>query len=153
VIDDPNFALDLGQPWQEMSDDIPQQYSFRDATRDIVITLSAMSLDIAPGNIAQFASMLVDSRLRAEGDAARALDHRATIYEPIVVPRPWGRAVAYYGHDDTGRRFSFSGMVTPRSAISLYMSTGQLSERELMTAIDEVGSRIVFDRTSLDAFS
>jgi hypothetical protein len=150
VIVNPNFSLDLGRPWQEVSGDDPEQYNFRDPDRDTVITLSAIALDIAADRMDELANMLVELRLKAEGEAAQAFDHRATIYEPIVVPRPWGRAVAYYGHDDRDRQFSYSGMITQRSVISLYMSTGRLSERELMEAMDDVGSRIAFDRTPLD---
>ncbi len=149
MIENPNFSIDLGPPWQEVANDDPEQYNFRDHQRDIVITMSAIAIDVAPAAIDQFASILVESRLRAECDAARAFAHATTIYEPIVVPLPWGRAVAYYGHDDTGREFSYSGLITPRSVINLYMSTGRLSERELMEAMDEVGSLIEFDRTPL----
>lgn len=150
MIHDPAFSLDLGSPWQAVPGDDPEQYSFVDTARDIGITLSALPIDITADAIDQFAGALVESRLRAEADAATAFDHRMTIYEPIIVPRAWGCAVAYYGHDDSGRQFSYSGMVTRSAIISLYMSTGRLSERELMEAMDEVGSRIEFDRTPLE---
>lgn len=149
MIDDPHFSLDLGHPWLELPNGDPQQYCFYDAAREIEITLSAMALDVGAEAIDQFASMLVESRMRAEGDAARAFACRITIYEPIVVPRPWGRAVAYYGHDDGGRQFGYAGMVTRSSVVSLYMSTCRLSAGELMEAMDEVGTRIDFDRAPL----
>lgn len=151
MIETPNFSLDLEPPWQEVPGEDPEHYNFRDDTRDLLVTVSAMALHIAPDAVAQFASLLVDTRFQAEVDAGRALDRRATVYEPIIVPQPWGNAVAYYGHDVTGRQFSFSGSVTPRCAISLYGSSDKLSERGLLAAMDEVASRIAFDRRPLDA--
>lgn len=149
MISDPNFSLRLEACWRETPSDDPEQYTFRDDARAIDLTLSAMTLAVAAGAIDEFARVLVDTRLRAEGDSARVFDHRATIYEPIVVPRPWGRAVAYYGHDDSGRQFSYSGIVTRHGVISLYMSTSALGERALMEVMDEVCSRVEFDRTPL----
>lgn len=149
MIQTPNFSLDLEPPWQQSSGDDPDQYTFRDEARDIVVTVSAMPLDIATDAIAQFASLLVDTRFQAEVDAGRAPDRRATVYEPIVAPQPWGCAVAYYGHDVTGRQFGFSGSVTPRCAISLYGSSDKLSEQGLLAALDEIASKVVFDRTPL----
>lgn len=151
MIDDPNFSLDPGPAWHQVANDDAGQYNLRDDARDIDVTLSAIAIAIAPDTIDQLASVLIDSRLHGESDAARAFDRPATIYEPIVVPRPWGRAVAYYGHDESGRQFSFSGIVTPRTVISLYMSSGRLTERELMEAMDAMGSAIVFDRTPMAA--
>lgn len=149
MIQTPNFTLELGLPWQASAGQDPEHYAFRDETRDVVVVVSVMSLHIAPEAIAQFASLLVDTRFQAEVDAGRAPDRRATVYEPIVAPQPWGSAVAYYGHDVTGRQFSFSGSVTPRCAISLYGSSDKLSERGLLQAMDEVASKITFDRTPL----
>jgi hypothetical protein len=151
VISGPNFSLRLEACWRETPNDDPEHHAFRDDTRAIDLTVSAMTLAIAAEAIDEFARVLVDTRLRAEGDSARAFDRRATIYEPIVVPRPWGRAVAYYGHDESGRQFGYSGIVTRRGVISLYMSTSALGERALMEAVDEVCSRVEFDRTPLAA--
>ena len=173
MIEDRNFSLDLGTPWERLPGDATQRYNFRDLPRGIVATLSAMPLELKPESIETMASKLVEFRLQAEADASATFDRRITVYEPIVVPRPWGSAIAYYGHDDakaeagdaatmdTGtrgaafgsgqRQFSYSGLVTRRCVINLYMSSGKLSERELMEAMDEVGSRIVFDRTPLES--
>lgn len=149
MIEDPNFSLHLESPWVRVPGEEEELYNFRDDERDIVITISALPLEIGTAAIDAVADKLVQFRLNAEAEAAHALDRRLTVYEPIVVPRPWGRAIAYYGHDNSGRQFSFSGILTVRTAISLYMSSAKLSERALMEAMDEVGSRIVFDRTPL----
>lgn len=150
MIDDPHFSLDPGPGWRSQAIREPGQYGFRDEARGIMLTLSAMPLAAAPDTVGPIAAVLVEQRAKAEADAARAVGRVATIYEAIVVPRSWGRAVAYYGHDANGRQFGYAGLITRRAAISLYMSSTMLSERALMEAMDEVGSRIVFDRTPLD---
>ena len=53
----------------------------------------------------------------------------------------------------TINQFGYAGMVTPRCAISLYMSSERLSEHELMAVMDEVGSKIEFDRTPLETLN
>lgn len=143
------FSLDLDPRWQAIANDDPDQFNFRDDIRGIYITLSAIDVPLDGHQIEDFTQHLVEARLRAEDEAAAHFSHATTIYEPIIVPRPWGRAVAYYGHDATGRQFSYSGAVTAHGAINLYLTSPTLTERELMTAMDEVNSRIEFDRTPL----
>lgn len=165
MIDDPNFTLDLGPPWLPLPSEDAGQYRFRDAARDLVVTLSALTLDSQAEDLAFLADTLVRTRLQAEADAAALCGRRFTAYEPIVAPQSWGQAAAYYGHDDAHtqdhghaqdhaqdygcRQFGYAGLVTPRSAINLYMSSGQLSEYELAEALDDMLSRIAFDRTPL----
>jgi hypothetical protein len=149
VIEDPHFSLDLDETWRRLPEDAGEQYDFRDDGRDIVITLSAIDIVIEPGSVDQFAQMLAEMRMQAEHDAALAFGLTVTLYEAIVMPFPWGRAVVYYGHDDNERQFSYSGIVTRTSLINFYMSTSRLSQQELLEAMDEIGSRIVFDRTPL----
>lgn len=151
MIHDPNFTLELQPPWESVPSEDPEQYNLRDAEKGIVVTLSAMAQLIAPDWIEWVTDQFVKLRLNAETDAARAFGRTFTIYEPIIAPFPWGRAVTYYGHDDTGRQFSFSGMITCRTIISLYMSSELLTEAKLMQAMDEVWSRIEFDRSPLPA--
>lgn len=151
MIEDPHFTLDLGEDWEHLSTDDPKQYNFRDAVRDVAVTLSAIPLDLTAETLDEFTSMFVELRLKAEGEAATAFHHRPTIFEPVVVPQPWGRAIAFYGYDDGGRRFGFSGSITPHFLISLYVSTDTLSQQKLMEEMDDIGTRIVFDRTPLDA--
>ena len=161
MIDDPHFTLDLGPPWLPLPSEDAGQYRFRDAARDLVVTLSALALDSQAEDLAFLADKLVRTRLQAEADAAAVCGRRFTAYEPIVAPQSWGQAAAYYGHDDAPddandqahdhgcRQFGYAGLVTPRSAINLYMSSGRLSEYELAEALDDMLSRIAFDRTPL----
>ena len=143
------FSLDLDLRWQPIANDDADQFNFRDDLRDITITLSAIDATLDGKQIEDFTNYLVESRLRAEDEAATHFSQSITIYEPIIVPRPWGRAVAYYGHDASGRQFSYSGAVTTSGVINLYMTSTMLTERELMAAMDEVNARIEFDRTPI----
>lgn len=147
MIQHPLFSLDLDLRWQPIANDDHDQFTFRDEVRGITVTLYTFTIPLDEESIGQFTSQLVNSRLRAEDDAAFAQAKPATIYEPIIVPRPWGRAVAYYGHDEGGRQFNYSGTITAAGAIGLHMSSSTLTERELMAAMDEIHSRLEFDRT------
>lgn len=144
MINDPNFSLELGQCWQKAPSSESDVYNFRDERRDVVATLGSVTLASESEGLERLARALVELRLHAEAEGGRAFGRSSTIYEPIVAPQPWGQAVAYYGHDDTGRQFSFSGIVTTASVITLYMSSSRLSEVELAEAMDEVLSRIAF---------
>jgi hypothetical protein len=148
-----NFSLELEAPWVRLPNEDPEQYNFRDSDRDVDITLSAMGMRAKPNEIELVASKLIEIRLKAEGQMADEFGIRLTIAEPINVVRPWGRAIAYYGSDHTGRQFSYSGMVTTHTVINLYMSTKKLTESELMTVMNEVGSKIQFDRTPISGSS
>ena len=144
---DPGFTLELEAPWVQLPNGDPEQYNFRDSDRDIDITLSATGMSAKPDEVELVASKMIEFRLKAEGQMAEEFGIRLTITEPVNIARPWGRAIAYYGSDNEGRQFSYSGMVTRNTVINLYMSTKKLTERELMAAMNEVGSRIQFDRT------
>ena len=143
---DPSFTLELEAPWVRLPNDDPEQYNFRDSNRDIDITLSAMGMSAKSEEVELVASKMIEFRLEAEGKMAEEYGVRLTIAEPINIVRPWGRAIAYYGSDNKGRHFSYSGMVTRNTIINLYMSTGKLTEKELMLAMNDVGSKIQFDR-------
>lgn len=151
MINNPNFSLDLGHPWRQLETGDPEQYNFHDDDRDILIVLSSITHPgIAEDDLDHFAELFAGMRLRAEADAASIFDSPVTFYEPIIVRQPWGRALAYYGHDATGRQFGYSGSITRNCTINLYMQSNTLSERELFEAMDEVFSKIEFDRTPLD---
>ena len=143
------FSIDLDLRWQPTANNDPDQFNFRDDLRGIDLTLSALLIPLDEKSIEQFTRHLMEKRFRTEEEAAQNLSQVATIYEPIIVPRPWGRAVAYYGHNENGRQFSYSGTITAKGAISLYMASSTLTERDLMAAMDEVNSRLEFDRTPL----
>lgn len=124
-------------------------FTFHDPDRSISIALQICAANLDEASIEDFTKALVESRLLQENAVATTLGRSATIYEPIVVPYPWGRAVAWYGHDDTGRQFSFSGTVTAHGAICLTLTSQTLSERELLAAMDDVNLRIQFERPVL----
>jgi hypothetical protein len=150
VIEDANFSLDLGQCWQRIDPAGAERYGFRSDGRDIQIVVSSVTHAAGmPDDLEDFAALLAELKQRAEIDTARILGHPTTVYEPIIAAQPWGRAVVYYGHDAAGRQFGYSGAITRRCTINLYMLSEGLSERELFEAMDDVFSRIRFDRTPL----
>jgi hypothetical protein len=149
VINDPNFTLDLGPRWLTQATADPQQYRFTDEARDITMTLSSGAHRLDPDAVAPFAADLARRRVAAESEAAGAAGRTILIYEPIVVPQRWGESIAYYGHDSSGRRFSFAGTVTATTLIGLYMESGRLTEGALARAMDTVLSHIDFDQTPI----
>lgn len=151
MIDDPDFTLDLDQAWEKVPDDDPRLYKFLETERGIIIVIRAMSVAVSSDRMDEMAHLLLELRVTGERERAAAAGLDPIIYESIVVPQAWGRAAAFYGHDETGRQFSFSGFVTRRGLIGVYASSDRLSERELFEALDEVISRIEFDRTPLES--
>jgi hypothetical protein len=145
MIEDRSFSLALDEGWRPRPSDDPDTHILVDARRDVTIRLSATAQDIQPGDLDRLAWRLVDLEIEKEISATQVLGHAATIYEPIVMPRPWGRAIAYHGHDASGRRFGFSGAMTCRCTIRLALWTTTLSESGLLAVMDEVASKIVFD--------
>jgi len=88
VIDDPNFSLHLESRWKQTYPDDCEQYTFIDDGRDVTVILSAQAHRIAPADLDHFANLRVELQLQAETNAARVFGRPATIYEPIVMPRP-----------------------------------------------------------------
>jgi len=150
VIDDPDFSLALEATWQRLYPDDRRQYTWHDDQKDLTLILSAGSHDISFGQIDQASRLVLDLLLHSETTIATVLGRTATIYEPVIVPRPWGRAIAYYGHDGAGRQFGHSAILTCRCRISAGLWSSRRSEAELLAAMDDIASRIVFDRTPLD---
>lgn len=157
MVEDRNFSLALEDNWRQLPSDGPGIYIFVDESRGVTMRLSAAAQDILPGDLDRLAWLLVDRETEKETSAAQALGHAATIYEPIIMPQPWGRAVAFHGachgQDVIGRRFGFSGSITCRCTIGLGLSTETLSESALLTLMDGLSSRIDFDRTPMETES
>ena len=152
MIEDPNFSLILGPPWRRIESVDPLQYSFTDDDRGILIVISAVThKGVRAGGLDRLVDLIAELKMRAEVDAARIFGNPASFCEPIIVPQPWGRAVAYYGNDAAGRQFGYSGAITRDRTINLYMLSRNLPERSLFETMDDVFSRILFDRTPLEA--
>jgi len=151
VIQHPLFSFDFDLRWQILSVDNTNNFNFYDSDRAISITLDACIAELDTSSIEHFTQALIESRVQKETAAAASRHRPATIYEPIVVSYPWGRAIAYYGHDDKDRQFSFSGTVTGHGAICLSLSSHALSERELLASMEDINLRLQFNRTTLAA--
>jgi hypothetical protein len=150
MIIDPDFTLDLGHSWERVPDDDPRLYKFLESSSGMIVVIRATTVDVPPHQMDDMANLLLDLRISGERERAAAAGLNPIIYEPIVVPQPWGRATAFYGHDEAGRQFGFSSFVTGTCMISLYGSSSKLSQQELLEMMDEVLAKIEFDRTPLD---
>lgn len=149
MIADPNFSLDLESHWVELPGGDPARYGFRDEVRDLTIAITSIAAQTAPTDMDAVAALFADEQIDAERQRARTMRTQTTIYEPIIAAQTWGRAIVGYGHDDTGRQFSFAGSLTASCIISVNGWSGILSEQQMFEVMDEVLARIVFDHTAL----
>jgi len=92
---------------------------------------------------------MVEFRLAGEEDVAKNFNVKMTIAEPMVLQRPWGHAIAYYGSDSSGRHFSYAGAVIPKAVISIYVESPTASEHDLKVILDELLSSLEFDKTNI----
>jgi hypothetical protein len=81
---------------------------------------------------------MVEFRLQAENRAAQSFNLKMTIAEPVVVAIAGGHAVAYYGSDNSGRQFRYSGVVTPKWITSVFVESRSRSEAQLKLILDEL---------------
>jgi len=117
---DPHYTLSLSGDWTEEPSTDSEQHTLVSETRAVHVVTSAMGIKARRSQTKMIADNLVKLRLRAEAKAAQIRNLKLVIVEPIVVRQPWGHAVAYYGSDDRGRQFNYSGSVTPTAVISIY---------------------------------
>lgn len=146
-IKDPLYSLELSGDWTELPSSDPEQHTVRSQAADVTIVMSSMSLDVPPDQTDLLARKMIEFRLKGEEQAAREHGVQMTIAEPIVVERPWGHAIAYYGSDSKGRQFNFSGMITRKGVISLYADSKSKDEKELSAAVQPIFGKVEFDRT------
>ncbi len=140
----PGYSLVLSEDWREIPSSDPEQKTFESRSRDVQLVISSMDVSVERPDPEVAAQRLVEFRLDGERQAAERFDLKMTIAEPIIVPQPWGQAVAYYGHDDTGRTFSYSGAVTPEQILSMYIESNTLSNDELSVVFQEIFNGLTF---------
>lgn len=150
MIEDPNFSLMLGAGWLRVPSSHPALNIFINERRSVTLRMEATAQVILPGDLDRLAWTFTDREIEKELSSAQARGHDVTIYEPIVAPQPWGRAVAWHGHGTDEQRFSFSGTVTCRCTIGLHLWTPTLTESPLLGLMDDLSSQIAFDRTPLE---
>ena len=143
----PRFSLSLGGDWRETPSPDPR-------SDDVQLTAtSRQSGDLRDGfnaalaDTGRIAENLVNVRMDFEKQVAAETGVDMTIARPRIVQQPWGHAIAYYGVDANGRLFNFSGMVTPKQSIGVYVESNKLSEEVLRELLEQVLAKLTFDLT------
>jgi hypothetical protein len=141
------FSLSLGGDWQELQSPDPEVTMFNSEQHRANLVVSAMGVNATLADTGRIAEKLVNLRMDAEKQIAVNTGVDMTIARPRLVQQSWGHAIAYYGVDANGRMFNFSGMVTPKQSISVYVESNKLSEELLRELLEQVLTKLKFDLT------
>lgn len=139
------FSLALGGDWREIDSPDPEITMFSSQNHRANIVISAMGLTATMADTGRIAERLINLRMDSEKQVAAETGINMTIAKPKIVQQPWGHATAYYGVDANGRMFNFSGMVTPKQSIGVYVESDKLSEPVLRELLDQVLIKLKFD--------
>ncbi|MBI3439106.1 MAG: hypothetical protein HY054_10760 [Proteobacteria bacterium] len=139
------FSLSLGGDWEETASSDPEitRFSSRQHAANLVISTLALNAKLA--DTGRIAEKLSELRMDSETQVAAETGIDVTIARPKIVQQPWGHAIAYYGADANGRRFNFSGLVTPKQSISVYAESSKLGEEVLRELLEQVLAKLKFD--------
>ena len=143
----PRFSLSLGGDWEETPSTDPEITRFSSRQNGSSIVVSTLALNAKLADTGRIAEKLADLRMDSEKQVAAETGIDMTIARPHIVQQPWGHAIAYYGADANGRMFNFSGMVTPKQSISVYVESNKLSEDVLRELLEQVLAKLKFDLT------
>jgi hypothetical protein len=147
TVEKPRFSLSLGGDWRELQSSDANVTIFNSQQHRTNLVISAMGLDATLADTGRIAEKLVELRMESEKQVAAETGINMTIARPRLVQQPWGHAIAYYGADARGRRFNFSGMVTPKQSIGVYVESNKLSEEVLRELLEQVLAKLQFDLT------
>lgn len=146
LVRDPHFTVVLEGDWLERPSPDDEQKTYHSRSLDTLVVMSSIAVDVLPERLEEAAHILVDLRMKAENEASIVYGVFTTIVEPIVVPQPWGYSVAYCGSDDSGRQFTYGGMVTPSAVINIYGESPSASEQGLATTMRALLTDLEFVR-------
>jgi hypothetical protein len=141
------FSLSLGGDWEEVQSGDPEVTRFSSRQHAANLVVSTLGLNAKLGETGRIAEKLADLRMEAEKQVAAETGVDMAIGRPKIVQQPWGHAIAYYGADANGRMFNFSGMVTPKQSISVYVESNKLSEEVVRELLEQVLAKLKFDLT------
>ena len=141
----PRFSLSLGGDWEETPSGDPEVTRFSSQQHAANIVVSTLALKAKLADTGRIAQTLADLRMDAEKQVAAETRIDTAIGRPKIVQQPWGHAIAYYGADASGRMFNFSGMVTPKQSISVYVESKKLSEEAVREMLEQVLTKLKFD--------
>ena len=141
------FSLSLGGDWEETPSGDPEVTRFNSQQNGASIVISTMGLNAKLADTGRIAEKLADLRMESEKQLAAETGIDMAIARPHIVQQPWGHAIAYYGADTNGRMFNFSGMVTPKQSIGVYVESNKLSEEVVRELLEQVLGKLTFDLT------
>jgi hypothetical protein len=147
TVNKPRFSLSLGGDWEETPSTDPEITRFNSRQNGASIVISTLALNAKLADTARIAEKLADLRMESEKQVAAETGIDMTIARPKIMQQPWGHAIAYYGVDANGRMFNFSGMVTPKQSISVYVESNKLSEEVVRELLEQVLAKLKFDLT------
>lgn len=147
TVNKPRFSLSLGGDWRELPSPDPELTMFNSEQHRANLVISAMGLTAALADTGRIAEKLVNLRMDSEKQVAAETGVNMTIARPRIERQSWGHAIAYYGADANGRLFNFSGMVTPKQSIGVYVESNKLSEEVLRELLEQVLAKLQFDLT------
>jgi hypothetical protein len=139
------FTLSLGGDWEERPSPDPEVTMFHSPHLGANLVISAMGLNAKLADTGRVAEKLINLRMESEKQVAAETGIDMTIARPRIVQQPWGHATAYYGVDANGRMFNFSGMVTPKQSIGVYVESKRLSEEVMRELLQQVLAKLIFD--------
>jgi hypothetical protein len=141
------FSLSLGGDWEERRSSDPEVTTFHSKNHGANLVISVMGLNATLADTGRIAEKLIKLRTDSEVQVASETGVHTTLSQPRIVQQPWGHAIAYYGVDAKGRLFNFSGMVTPKQSISVYVESNKLSVEVLRELLEQVLVKLKFDLT------
>lgn len=141
----PRYSLSLGGDWRELPSADPEITRFNSQHHGANLIISALGLKATLADTGRIAEQLIKLRIDSEAQVATETNVPITLSQPRIVQQPWGHAIAYYGVDANGRLFNFSGMVTPKQAISAYVESNKLSVEVLRELLEQVLAKLKFD--------
>lgn len=146
-VKDPHYSITLRGDWASRPGADSEQQTFYSRRLDTTVVMSSLAMDASRGELERIAHVLADLRVRAEAKAAVAYGIETTIAEPLVLPRPWGYVIAYYGSDSKGRHFAYTGIIIKSAVISVYADSPTASERALAATMSRLMNDLEFDRS------
>lgn len=145
-VTDPHYSIVLQGDWAARPGVDSEQQTYYSKMLDTTVVMSSIDINERPDALKSIAEMMVKLRLKGESRAALAYGVGMMIAEPIIVPRPWGYAIAYYGSDTNDRHFDYTGIIIKSAVINVYVESPTASGKALAATLNRLIDDLKFDR-------
>lgn len=131
-----HFILQLPPGWTQLPSDDAEQYVFKSAPANSMLTISIMAIGVKKERMREVADKFFQFRLTAEREDKQ---RSAVIGESWVEPQDSGDVIelAYGGQDIRKRVFRFKGFVTQAKVVSFYLETIGSPDEEAKTTFQQ----------------